>query len=121
MPACVVGAPGKTSFLKQDDKAMILPTHLRYMLTSNMTNRLSIYDCITSGFMGYFCSRNSTRFHIELLISCSQSWLQGSYNYQHFIVGETGPREEKQDVLRNKSSPRSLLTCPTVKIIFKKN
>lgn len=44
-------------------KAMILPTHLRYMLTSNMTNRFSIYDSITSGFMGYFCSRNFSGFH----------------------------------------------------------
>lgn len=86
---------------------MILPIHLGYMLMINMTNRLNIYDSIILGFMGHFCSINSTHFHIELLISCSQSWLWGSYNYQCFIVGETGPREEEEDVLGNKSSSRS--------------
>lgn len=60
----------------------------------------------------HFCFINSACFHIYLLISCSQSQLQGTYNY--FMFEETGSQEEKVEAsvyLSTVSDPSKNNSC----------
>ena len=93
---------------------MTLPTSDRCPLLTRQAGFILRTTASLWVLWGRFCSINLTCFHIELLISYSQSWLQGTYNYHHFIVGETGPREEKEDVRETKTVPRSPFTEPNV-------
>lgn len=66
-----------------------------------MAHRIHIYNSITMDFIQAFCFINSACFHIYLLISCSQSQLQDTYNY--FMFEETAPKRKRW---------RLLFTCP---------
>lgn len=102
--------PGGLAPSGRRDEAMTSPTSERCPLLTQQAGFILITTASPWVLWGHFCSINLTCFHIELLISYSQSWLQGTYNYRHFIVGETGPREEEEYVWATKTVPRSPLT-----------